>query len=211
MADALLARATLSRKENSHIDANDVSDVTASGEISAFRPSVPEDWKPNPRTVIIGDHAYVAGLLPPMRLDEIHDIPAEMKAHLADACLQKNTCAKTDQVASESNSCLTVRNERAEASGSVSFSRCSAHARTAAPRPVLDRMEIAAARGLLRLLDQRRLALIDDNGLLMADGHRVRPDLCNKLEDIGVIAIVHCNGSLVVRRVRSTEGSTSQN
>ncbi|MCE7030948.1 hypothetical protein [Jiella avicenniae] len=206
MADALFARATTSRKENSSTIEDNEPAAPWRGDASAVSVSV--DWCPNPRGLIIGGRAYVAGLVPAIPLDEIPDIPADIKARLAKAWSPAGIRPEPEDASDPQRgpSGEDGRDAVAKADGR-GFG--SATSQSQKPGPVFDSAEIVTSRALLRLLDRRRFVLVGEAGVNTDDGRRAFPALCRKLAAIGMIAATPVNGLLLIRRAPSADGSSA--
>lgn len=133
----------------------------------------------------IDGRAYVTGLGPIMRIDEIPDLPSDIRDGLKD----KRHLSETP-----SESCRTHIN--------------AVDTAAAAPPsegeygPVFDADEIAAARALLARLQRKRAIYVGPMGRPIA-GSMVTVDLCVKLARLRLVRAIEIDDWLMVRPPRS--------
>lgn len=206
MADVFLPPATESRKENPLISENKSPAAQPRQGLSVVRDLPPFAFGPTrPRGQVIGNGMYISGLAPAIRISDIPDIPDDLKTRIVATAEQRAAHPKKEA------DNASVR----EVSQAVHPSRPTPHDETdAAPAiaevdgehssagPVFGAAEIAAARALLRRLNDTRLILVDAGGLRFEHDIVVHPKLCIKLADIGLITVTKLRDRLIVRRRR---------
>ncbi|MCC4300180.1 hypothetical protein [Aurantimonas coralicida] len=194
MADALVARTTASCKENSNN--NDGTPSHFDGPAADTLP--PIAFGPTrPRGFAIGGSLYVAGLAPAVRIDDIPDLPDDLKAQMKRAAKRRAALALDNE--SNASAVRETKQENPSLSG-LSDSVASEAVPSGLVGPVFCRTEISASRALIERLNTRRFVLVRREGLCIAPDVTVNRDLCLKLAAIGMVSVAEWRGRLVVRR-----------
>ncbi|MEX6508640.1 hypothetical protein [Jiella sp. M17.18] len=191
MANALFARAA------------ELRNVFSTSERKPVHPGPsPHDCPPGetwsdefPRPIgtrIIGGMPYVTGLAPIMRIDDIPDLPDDLKSELALRALQERE--------SDADADLSVRRcvaggDAAAGEGAAviaSGQSTASVAATSSPEdafgPVFTGPEIRAARQLIALLIRQTLLTVGDAGREIS-GNLITRDLCRRLCALGLVTI----------------------
>lgn len=209
MAVRLLARTAKPRKRNSpdnHVPAN----LSGSAAVEPLSDDSQSDFGlPRPtRSFVVGGGAYVTGVSPVIRIDEIMDLPDDLKAQLVSAASRLSAGAAAEMVASgwSPNSTPTttdVVDDRADLQYDAVCQPkpCVSPAKAAveACGPVFAAAEIAAARILLKLLDHQDFAIVPEYGQVVGD-ITLDPGLCRKLARLNLVTVGDLPTGLIVRR-----------
>lgn len=212
MAARLLARAAKPRKRN-FPDNHGPTNLSGS---TAVEP-LPDDSQsdavlPRPmHSFVVGSGAYVTGLCPIIRVDEISNLQNDLKAQLVSAASRLSAGAAAEMVASgwspdtTSNATDDV-DDRAdlqyEAFCQPKPCFSPAKADVGASGPMFAAAEIAAARSLLKLLEHQDFALVPECGQVVGST-MLDPGLCRKLARLDLVTVEDIPGGLIVRRSSS--------
>ena len=199
MADAFFACTTDSCKENSTNNiANGFSPPTdrlVPGGLPpvAFGPT-------RPRALVIGGSMYIAGLAPAVPIVDIPDLPEDLRDRFRAAAERRIASAEESRkaVAPHPNDAdLPTSAFPGSTAGKPETEQAN---ESNSAGPVFCPAEVTAARTLLERLKKRRFILVRPEGLRMAAGVTVHPEICRKLSAIGMIDVTEWRGGLVVRR-----------
>ena len=217
MAVSLLARTGRPCKRDSH----DYDAPPDPSDSAALRPRMdearsgmlsPDGGFARPvRTMVIDGRSYVAGPGSVVRIDEITDLPDDLKARLAggasrlsdSATDETGTNVRSPEPTTKKFDIIDVHAAPEDVpSGRPEPRGRGAEAADEAHGPVFAAAEVAAARCFLKLLASQGFALVMEGGVAVA-GARIDPNLCRKLALLGLAAIEDVAGGLIVRRSRS--------
>jgi len=198
MADAFFACTTDSCKQNSTNNiANGFSPPTdrlVPGGLppAAFGPT-------RPRALVIGGSMYIAGLAPAVPIANIPDLPDDLRDRFRAAAERRIVSAEGSRkaAATHTNDAYIPGCAFPHSTAGKPETEKANESYTAGP--VFCPAEVTAARKLLERLQKRRFILVGPEGLRMAAGVAVRPELCRKLSAIGMIDVTQWRGGLVVR------------
>lgn len=168
------------------------------------------------RAVVVGGYPYLTGLGPIVRIEDIPDLPHEMKAHMI-AAVHARSAAVDRLIAVEhqhgrdsSHEAPRGRYDRSRSDSAVTKSGADGRSVTVtAPPvagPVFSAAEIGAARRLLAHLDREQEFCLGRGASDAADSDfpvgtdSDLTELCRKLAQIGVVSALKSPNGLVVRR-----------
>lgn len=198
MADAFFARTTASCKENSNNNGGTPSVAPPSFDGPAADALPPIAFGPTrPRGFAIDGSLYIAGLAPAVRIDDIPDLPDDLKAQMKCATERRAALALDNE--SNASAVREAKQENPSLSG-LSESVASDAVPSGLVGPIFCRTEISASRALIERLNARRFVLVRREGLRIGPDVTVHRDLCLKLAAIGMVSVTEWRGNLVVRR-----------
>ena len=222
MAKRLVARAAKSRKQFPKIGSRSgVSGPsgTTTERASATAPVATTcviNERPM-RSLVMGGRAYVAGLSPVIRIEDIPDLPDEIKVQMISAARARSASAD-EAAASVRRNSSTPASPAEQARGNLPSSIASMadaggstipadEMACSAFGPVFSASEIVTARWLLtRIADEdqycvdRNVSHGDNSDHLDDLGTDVTSQLCRKLAEIGLVSLSESPTGLIVRR-----------
>ncbi|MEO9961458.1 MAG: hypothetical protein ABJF07_14270 [Nisaea sp.] len=206
MADAFFARTTQSCKENS----TNTDDIVTGARLPTDSPVQgglpPAAFGPTrPRALVIGGSMYIAGLAPAVPIASIPDLPDDLRDRFraaAERCIASSEGSRKDAATHNNDADLPGSAFPDSTAGKPETEKAN-ESYTAGP--VFCRAEVTAARKLLERLEKRRFILVRPEGLRMAAGVTVRPEVCRKLSAIGMIDVTEWRGGVVVRRAPDSD------
>jgi hypothetical protein len=189
-------------------DRGEVATSAASGCVLPCRPI---------RSLVIGDRPYIAGLGPVVRIEDIPDLPPEMKAQMITAVqarsarIDRLTAGKCEDKPLILGEARRVEHDEPCSDGVVPDAGADAHPALGktppVAGPVFSSSEIAAARRLLAHLDREEeycLECVTSDPAVYVHpaltNTDVSPGLCRKLARIGVVSVAENPDRINVRR-----------
>lgn len=204
MADAFFACTKASCKENS-------TNNIATGFSPPTDRLVPGGLPPvafgptRPRRLVIEGSMYIAGLAPAVPIVDIPDLPEDLRDRFTAAAERRIASAEGNRkaAATQPNNADLLTSAFPNTNADKPETEQANESYTAGP--VFCRAEVTAARKLLERLEKRRFILVRPEGLRMAAGVTVRPEVCRKLSAIGMIDVTEWRGGVVVRRAPDSD------